>query len=433
MNGMKKLLLIILSFSVIVAEAQKRITIEEAIEIALKNNYDIQISKKDLEIAKTNNTAGNAGMLPEIGISGSANYALKDVSQTLSDGDVNNYSGRGTTTLSAGAELNWTLFDGGRMFIEKRRLNEVESMGEIKFKEIVLNKISEVVAAYYNVIKQKQQLNSIKETINVNLERVKIAQAGINAGTLNKTDLLQAKIDLNVNKENALTQEVAIANGLRQLALLLAIDNNTSIDVSDTISTDYQPDKEELQNKIFSSNPDVMMYGKLLDIEKLMLKESYSTQLPRINFTAGYSISSISNSKSDPLLNQSLGPQIGGSVYIPVFQAGELKRKISLSKIGVEAAQLDFENIKLRVNTELSNAFDSFNNSRELMEIENENFQLAKENLDISMQRMRLGESTSLEVRQAQQDYEQSATRLINFQYNLKLAETKLKQLMGDL
>jgi outer membrane protein TolC len=346
MNGMKKLLLIILSFSVIVAEAQKRITIEEAIEIALKNNYDIQISKKDVEIAKTNNTAGNAGMLPEIGISGSANYALKDVSQTLSDGVVNNYSGRGTTTLSAGAELNWTLFDGGRMFIEKRRLNEVESMGEIKFKEIVLNKISEVVAAYYNVIKQKQQLNSIKETINVNLERVKIAQAGINAGTLNKTDLLQAKIDLNVNKENALTQEVAIANGLRQLALLLAIDNNTSIDVSDTISTDYQPDKEELQNKIFSSNPDVIMYGKLLDIEKLMLKESYSTQLPRINFTAGYSISSISNSKSDPLLNQSLGPQIGGSVYIPVFQAGELKRKISLSKIGVEAAQLDFENIK---------------------------------------------------------------------------------------
>jgi len=433
MNGMKKLLLIILSFSVIVAEAQKRITIEEAIEIALKNNYDIQISKKDLEIAKTNNTAGNAGMLPEIGISGSANYALKDVSQTLSDGVVNNYSGRGTTTLSAGAELNWTLFDGGRMFIEKRRLNEVESMGEIKFKEIVLNKISEVVAAYYNVIKQKQQLNSIKETINVNLERVKIAQAGINAGTLNKTDLLQAKIDLNVNKENALTQEVAIANGLRQLALLLAIDNNTSIDVSDTISTDYQPDKEELQNKIFSSNPDVMMYGKLLDIEKLMLKESYSTQLPRINFTAGYSISSISNSKSDPLLNQSLGPQIGGSVYIPVFQAGELKRKISLSKIGVEAAQLDFENIKLRVNTELSNAFDSFNNSRELMEIEKENFQLAKENLDICMQRMSLGESTSLEVRQAQQDYEQSATRLINFQYNLKLAETKLKQLMGDL
>jgi len=433
MNGMKKLLLIILSFSVIVAEAQKRITIEEAIEIALKNNYDIQISKNDVEIAKTNNTAGNAGMLPEIGISGSANYALKDVSQTLSDGDVNNYSGRGTTTLSAGAELNWTLFDGGRMFIEKRRLNEVESMGEIKFKEIVLNKISEVVAAYYNVIKQKQQLNSIKETINVNLERVKIAQAGINAGTLNKTDLLQAKIDLNVNKENALTQEVAIANGLRQLALLLAIDNNTSIDVSDTISTDYQPDKEELQNKIFSSNPDVMMYGKLLDIEKLMLKESYSTQLPRINFTAGYSISSISNSKSDPLLNQRLGPQIGGSVYIPVFQAGELKRKISLSKIGVEAAQLDFENIKLKVNTELSNAFDSFNNSRELMEIEKENFQLAKENLDICMQRMSLGESTSLEVRQAQQDYEQSATRLINFQYNLKLAETKLKQLMGDL
>ncbi len=433
MDRMKKILLIIFSLSLLVAEAQDKMTIDEAIEIALKNNYDIQISKKDVEIAKTNNTSGNAGMLPDIGISGSGSYALKNVNQKVTGGSEVNYSGLGTTNLGAGAELSWTIFDGGKMFIAKSRLNEVEAMGELKFREQLLRTLSEVITSYYNVVKQKQQLNSIRQTIEFNLERVKIAQAGFNSGSLKKTDLLQAKIDLNVNKENAINQEYAILNAKRELAKLLSMSVDEQIEVSDSIEIKYEPVREELYSKLYKNNINLQIFEKQVGIEKLYLKESYRSQLPRVNFNGGYYFSGSTNNQGAILSNRSFGPQIGGNINIPVFQSGDLRRQINLSKIGIEKAEFNLESLKLETGTELLNSLTQFENNKELLEIEKDNYQLAKENLEISLQRMRLGEATSLEVRLAQQDFEQSATRLINFLYNLKIAETRLKQLTGDL
>lgn len=430
---MKKLLFIIFILSFSIAEAQTRISIDEALKIALKNNYDILISRKEADISKTNNTAGNAGMLPEVSVYGSGNYGLKNVHQELSDGNNSDYNRLLTTSLAAGAELSWTIFDGGKMFVTKNKLNEIEALGEIRFKEQVLQTLSEVVSAYYYVVKQKQQLNSINQTIKYNLERVTIAQTGFNSGSKKKTDLLQAKIDLNVNRENAINQEAAIISAKRELARLLVIENDSELEVSDSIVMNYIPDKSELQKKLYSQNKGILILEKQVEIEKMILKESYRAQLPKINFNAGYYFSRTSNNHGSTLLSRSIGPQVGGSISIPVFQGGDLQRQIALSKIGIESAQYGFENLKLKLNTELQNALTLFENQQQLLKIERENFDLAKENLEISIQRMRYGEATSLEVRLAQEDFEQSATRLINFQYNLKLAETNLRQLMGEL
>lgn len=67
------------------------------------------------------------------------------------------------------------------------------------------------------------------------------------------------------------------------------------------------------------------------------------------------------------------------------------------------------------------------------MQIEKENNELNKEYIEICLQRLRLGQSTSLELHQAQDSYVQSSTRLINFEYNMKMAEIKLKQLIATL
>jgi len=81
----------------------------------------------------------------------------------------------------------------------------------------------------------------------------------------------------------------------------------------------------------------------------------------------------------------------------------------------------------------LENTLTDFKNQQQLLQIETENNELAMENIKISLERLRLGQSTSLEVHIAQEDFVQSNTRLINFRYNLKLAETKLKQLVSGL
>jgi outer membrane protein len=432
-NTLKISILFILFSFFSIANAQKKLTIDAAIKTALKNNFDILVAGNDANIAKVNNTAGNAGMLPTVAITGSGNYGVSNTTQKGSGGTETNYPSLSTTSLSASAQLSWNLFDGGKMFVTKSKLNEIQALGEIQFKEKVMQTLFNVIAAYYDVVRQKQQLNSINEAFNYNRDRVLISQTGFNAGSMLKSDLLQAKIDLNVNTESAIAQQFAIDEALKTLNQLLGKNADEALEISDTISLGYSPDKADLFQKINSSNASILNFQKQIEIARLALKESRSLYLPTLNLKAGYYVSQTVNSAGSILQNNSNGPQVGGTLVIPIYSAGETRRKETIAKIQVQSAEYDLQNTKLQVNTELSNTLTEFENQQELLKIETENNQLAKENIQISIERLKHGQATSLEVHLAQEDYVQSNTRLINFRYNLKLAETKLKQLVSNL
>ena len=430
-NRFISVLLLTMLFSGV--EGQKILSVDEAVQIALKNNFDILVAGNDADIAKVNNTPGNAGMLPGVKMSGTGSYEVNNIHQGLQMGAESNYPSLSTKALSAGAQLSWTLFDGGKMFVTKNKLNEIEALGEIQFKDKVLNTLYDVIAAYYDIVRQKQELTSINEVINYNKERVTIAKAGYDAGSLIRTDLLQAKIDLNVTMEEAINQQFIIEAATKTLNELLGQNADQAIEVTDSIPLNYVPDKSELTQKLYSSNTSVLSYQKQIDIAKLSLKEYNSLYLPTLNFNAGYYWSNTVNSAGSLLQNRTIGPQVGGTVVIPIYSSGENKRKVATARLQLQSAEYELQNVKLQVNTDLLNAITGFNNQRQLMQIEKENNELSKENIEICLQRLRLGQSTSLELHQAQDSYVQSCTRLINFEYNLKIAEIKLKQLIASL
>ena len=422
---------ILLSFSNV--NAQKVLTLDNAVSIALKNNFDILVSRNEATIAKVNNTPGNAGMLPTAAINGSANYSDNDAFQKYPDGTSVNFPSLNSSTITAGAQLSWTLFDGGKMFVTKTKLNEIESLGEIQYKDKVLQTLFNVVSAYYDVVRQQQQLKSIQVALSYNKDRVVIAQAGFNAGSLLKTDLLQAKIDLNVILENQINQQFIIVEAEKMLNQLLGQSKDSVYAISDSIPLNYSPDRLDLVQKLNSSNTSILSFQKQMDIAAIAIKESGSGYLPIVDFRAGYYFSQSTNPSTSVSKSRTTGPQVGGSVTIPIFSAGENKRKVAVAKIMARSADYDLQNIKLQVNTLLDNTLTDFENQQRLLQIETENNQLALENIKISLERLRLGQTTSLEVHIAQEDFVQSNTRLINFRYNLKLAETKLKQLVSAL
>lgn len=428
---MKIKFLLILIFSFYVARAQQILTLEEAVSIALKNNFNILVARNDADIARINNTAGNAGMLPTIDLTGSGSYSVSDEHQKLSGGNENSYSALSAKSINAGAQLNWTLFDGGRMFVTKNKLNEIEALGEIQFKDQVLQSLYDVIASYYNIVRQKQQLVSINEIINFNSERVTIANAGVLAGSLIKSDLLQAKIDLNIALENEINQKTAIQKAKYQLNELLGRTNEIQFDVTDSIPNNYSPDTLQITQQLDSLNYRLRFYRKQAEIARLTLKENKTSYAPVINFKAGYSLSQINNSDGNMLENRSSGPMIGGSIIIPLYNAGENRRKISVAKLELQSRESELQYTRLQVNTDLQNALTEFNDQKMLVDIEKENNGYARENLEISLHRLRLGQTTSLEVHQSQEDYVQSCTRLINYEFNLKIAETHLKQLIA--
>ena len=425
-------LCLMLAFSATM-QGQKALSIDEAIKIALKNNFDILVAGNDAAIDKVNNTAGNAGMLPTISISGSGNYELNNTKQKLSSGVENNYNSVSTTVLSAGAQLNWNLYDGGKMFVTRTKLKEIQALGELQYRDKVMQTYYNVIAAYYDVVRQKQQLASINEALNYNRDRVLIAQTGFNAGSVLKSDLLQAKIDLNVNTENVINQQFAIDESLKTLNQLLGKDANDVLEISDSIPLGFSPDKADLLKKVNNSNSSILSFQKQIDIARLALKESKAAYLPTLSFKAGYYATQTVNSVGSTLNSSTVGPQVGGTLSIPVYSAGENKRKEKIARIEAQSAEYDLQNVKLQVNTLLLNTFTEFENQQKLLEIEAENNLLAKENIQISIDRLKHGQATSLEVHQAQEDFVQSSTRLINFRYNLKIAETKLKQLVSGL
>jgi len=433
---MKKniLQLIFVLFIIPSVHGQNKLTAEDAVSLALKYNYDILVSGNNATADSINNTAGNAGMLPNLSITGSEDYAPgNNATRKLSDGTTVTSSNINSNTLNASVGLNWTLFDGGKMFITKRKLNEIQSLGEIQFRDKVLQTVYNVTIAYYDVVRQKQELASLNEVITYNLERVKISQTSFDAGLSPKTNLLQAKIDLNVYQENAINQETIILAAKRTLNQLLGRNAETEFEVLDSIPINNLIDKRELVQKLDSSNTSILAYSKQVDVSKMSLKEMNSLLLPRINFNAGYSLYQSNTPGGNPLLTRTLGPSLGGTISIPIYQAGNASRQIKNARIQLQSDIYNLESIKLEVNQQLQNALTQFDNQMNLLIIEKDNAILAKENLEISIQRLRYGQTTSLEVSLAEGSFVNSLTRLISFEYNLKVAETKLKQLLSKL
>lgn len=428
-----KLSILVLALFYLSVNAQLILVPDSAVNIALKNNYDILVAANDAEIAKIDNTAGNAGMLPVLTAFASENYSEVNDKQKSTGSITSNYPNLTSNNVDAGIQLNWTLFDGGKMFVTKNKLNEIQLLGETQYKEKVLQTIYDVIIAYYDVVRQKQQLVSINEVISSNQERVNILKISFDAGLAPKTTLLQAQIDLNVFKESAINQQAAIIAAKRNLNQILSRDANTLFEVTDSIPLEIMPNKEEMVQKLFSSNMNILFFQQQIEIARLSMQE-YKTQcLPRLSFTAGYNFLEVDNSAGSTLLNKSIGPQIGGTISIPLYQAGNARRQISSANLQLQSSKYDLESIKHQVNTELQNTLTNYENQMQMLEIEKINSAMAKENLEISMQRLRLGQSTSLELHQAQESFVESETRRINLEYNLKVAETKLKQLLSQL
>jgi outer membrane protein TolC len=431
---MKKIILTIslMVFLIPSTYTQKLITEQDAVGIALKYNYDILIARNNATSDSVNNTTGNAGMLPTLSINGSESYSTaNNVQQKFSDGTSSTVTNANSNSIDASVGLNWTLFDGGKMFVTKRKLNEIQALGEIQFRDRVLQTEFDAILAYYDVVRQKQELASINEVITYNLERVKISQISYDAGLSPKTNLLQAKIDLNVYQENAINQQTIIIASKRTLNQLLGRNPDIQFDVLDSIPINDLGDKKELAQKLDSSNTSILAYKKQVDVSKLSLKEMNTLLLPKINFNAGYGLFQSNIPESNPVRSRTIGPSVGGSISIPIYQAGNASRQIRTARIQVSSDEYNLESIRLQMNQQLQNALTQFENQMNLLRIEKDNAILAKENLEIYIQRLRFGETTSLEVSLAEGSFVDSLTRLISFEYNLKVAETKLKQLLS--
>ena len=429
-NIIFKFLLLLLFTSI--SHSQSMLKIEDAIAIGLKNNFDIQISRNEADIDKVNNTPGNAGMYPNLSLNMGGIYNLDNSHQEYINGSVINNSSTLARNYNAGLALNWTLFDGFKMFTTRQKLQEIQNLGELKYRYQIQQSVAQIVSAYYDIVRQKQQLKNIIEVKELSRERMKIGETRFNAGMSAKTELLQAQVDFNTQSQSEILQINVIAEAKRNLYKLINLNIADNYEVTDSIPLSMI-DSSSASKKVIDNNPNIKLLQKQLDIARLSIQETESLNLPYLNLTAGYGLNIAQNSLNSMSYDREYGPQVGLSFSLPIYQGGNISRKIEVAELSAKSIQLDIEALKIESLTQFQNALNRYGTQLQLLAIEEETKKLSKENLYLAMERLKLAQTTSIEVRDAQLSYENSITRLSNIYFNLKVAETEIKLLAGEL
>ena len=234
--------------------AQRILTVEEAVANALQKNYDIILSRNDSTIAAIDYSYKNAVFLPQLNANAGTFWNNNSQKQTLADGSHRDKSGLKSNNISSQLALNWTLFDGLKMFVIRDKAEQLLAFGELEIKNQVVNTIATVINNYYNIVRQKQQLRSIEEQMSIDSERVRLAQYRLDVGVGIKPDLLQSKIDLNAQKAAQLQQQALIEQLKEQLNQAMAMPQFTIYDVVDTITINRQISLGEVMN-LAEKNP----------------------------------------------------------------------------------------------------------------------------------------------------------------------------------
>lgn len=410
------------------------LTPEEAVRIALENNYDIRIVRADAEIARLNNTRANAGMLPTVNFVAGENAGLSAFQQqNLADGRRIEAYGRFNNNINAGVQLAWTLFDGGRMQITKKRLEELEALGQLNLRASVQQTAADVLLGYYAIVYSRLLERSTEEVIALNEERLRIAEARLAAGFAAQTDALQARIDLNQQRANLLGQQTATAAAKRNLNLLLARAPETAFDVTAELANTYTPSRDRLLQNLLAQNPSLLALQKNAGVAALEVQENQKLNKPRITGNAQYNIQRTDNGAGFLLNNTQSGLTAGVSLIIPLYTGGNIQRQIDVSRVAAEQAATRLDAQRLGSETALDNQLAFFQTQQQLLNLEAENVKNARESLNVSTERFRLGQTNALEVQVAQNTLEQALLRQNVVLYNLKTAELELRLLAGEL
>ena len=423
----------LLLFCITKTNAQEVLTLENAVKIALENNYEIKIATNNLTIEKTNVTIGNAGMLPTVSANVVDNNSIQNSSQTRQDGTKTKLDNAKSNSLTYGVGLDWTIFDGMRMFAKLDQLKELQKLGEAQLKLTVITRISDVNAAYYDLVQQQQQLAALDTTIVISKQRLTLAQNRFTIGKASKLEVLNAQVDLNTDQVALLRQKELYTNSKILLNQLLARDLTTDFKVIDQLEVDASLLLPELRALAEKQNPQLEAQIINKRIAELFLKQIKAARYPTVKVNTAYNFSESQSSLGFVSQSHSRGLNYGFSASLNIFDGYSQNRNEKIAKIQIENSKITIEQQNMALNSQLATSYQTYLTNLELIALEENNQAIAKQNLNITLDKFRIGTITTLEFRTAQLNYVNATVRYSNAQFQGKLSEIALRELAGNL
>ena len=417
----------------LIAQGQELLTAKEAVAIALENNFSVRLVQNELAVAKENVQYGNAGMLPAVTANLTQNNNVQNSTQVQNSGEKRSLKNAKNNSLNYGVSLGWTVFDGLGMFARYERLQELQHMGDVNLKRTMLATITDVITLYYSIVEQSNNLNALDSTIVLSQERLRTAENRYSIGKASKLEVLNVQVNLNADISTRLRQLEVVKNLKTNLNSLLVRDLDQSFAVDKEVAIDADLQYAELLDRASQLNPDLQLILINKRIAELDLKLVKANRYPTVRLNTGYNFSRSESSLGFVASSNSRGLNYGVTASLTIFDGFNQRRSERVAQLQIDHAALQIDQLQLQVKTIIKTAYETYQTNLALSDIEEKNVAIAKQNLAITLAKYTIGSISAVEFRDAQENYIQTLSRYNSAQLQAKLAEIKLKELVGHI
>jgi outer membrane protein len=408
------------------------ITLDNAIALALKNSYELEIAKNNVDANTILNNYGVAGGLPVAAATGTNTEQITQVNQKLNDGTVINRNAAAGNNTQANVSIGILLYNGKRVVSTKKRLGELQNQSVEILNSQVQNTIALVMTSYYDVVRQLSYVNTVRTSIQASEKRLEILKVRKEAGMANNADIFQAQIDLNTLNQTLLDQQMVSQVAKTELLRILTLDPKSSVTIKDTIMVDNDIKLDAILDKI-TLNADVKAADHQIRINELIVRETAALRYPTVRFNTAYNYTRNQTAAGFTLLNRVAGPNAGLTLSVPIYNGSAFKRQQQVAEINTSNAKLQKSSLVRDYNAGAVKMYQTYLSSLEQLETQKQNYDLSKQLLNLTLQRFELIQATIIDVREAQRSFEDAGYRMINLNYAAKAAEIELKRLSNTL
>lgn len=430
---MKACIALLTSILLVLPASAQLLTAEEAVRIALEQNFGIRLARLDAESAAVLNSPGQAGMLPTVEGVGSYSIDNSSAKQTFFSGEVREVDNADARVLDAGVLLNWTVFDGMAMFATKDRLETMEVIGRTQLRQQLESTVYDVLASYYRLVQLRKGIAVEREGLRISRERLSIAEAGQRIGTASGLIVVQARLDLSTDSASVLDLQLQESVTRSRLNALLGRDPGTAVEVEGDVPDTESLDLVRLQQSARQANSTLQEARQYQIAADLNVKELRGALLPRVDVFANYGYTRSTSAVGFLQSNQSLGPAYGARLNIPIFNGLRNSQAVEVAKLQREQASLSTQQVQLDLEEQLLNAWSMYRTGQQRVALEEANLEGARTQADVALESYRLGAITAVELRDVQLGLIAASERLIIARYEAIMAQLQLKWLAGEL
>jgi outer membrane protein TolC len=419
--------------AMISSRAQDALSLSDALQVALSQNYDIQLVNKSVEISKIQNSWGEAGRYPTVSLNITQGNNISDQSNNPTSFIQELLM---SNSVEGGLNMNWTLFNGFRVKANKEKLEQLEAQSEGNAALVVQNTIQGVILSYYQAKLQSEKMVLLKDVMNLSREKWEYFKMKQDFGVAVTVDLLQYESAYYTDSTNLLLQELAYKNAIRNLNILMGVDETMSWDLTDKLEVEYPVyDYEDLKNKMLSNNQTLKNEYINLEVLKQDINLAKASMYPVIGFNAGAQASQSSFKIADypRASGATLNYYANFTLNFTLYDGGKVRRGIEMLEIQNEVNEIEIDQLKNTLSSELLSQYDFYLTRLQIFDISKDAFKVARKNFDIAKLKENSGIVNSFILRDIEMAYLRAGLAMIEAGYNLIESQTNISRLTGGL